>query len=211
MNFEEIIMGLANRKRAAQAALDTIFKDPEREFEIDEVALMFVGNPWPFLEEAVKLDGVDLFNVADDEVETFPIHRDYSVRYYFLSTPFGFRVECMRITGGISPLHNGFIGFDGSTKDVLPPVVHYSFKCADETEYKYATATMRGNEWEMAQGCESTYGRFSYWMTDERTDDALSEADWPWREKGYEAYLKPRVNLRDDVPAAALDYLESKV
>jgi hypothetical protein len=69
---------------------------------------------------------------------------------------------------------------------------------------------MAGNEWGLAQSCESTYGRFSYWLTNETTDMELEKAGWPWLSTGYEAYLKPRVNLRDSVPAAALDYLESK-
>lgn len=186
--------------------------------EIDEVALLF-GNEreaWKFINHAVQVPGVKLFNVASDTVQTYPIRSKYGVEYYFLETTWGYRVECMILAGGHSPLHGGVkqTYFDVVGNQLDSGVVHYSWKCADEAEYEAACKAMDIAEWHRAMTCHSTYGTFSYWMTGEDTDGRLAAngVDWCLSDNPLEAYIKPRVNLRDSgkVSSEALDYLESK-
>lgn len=190
--------------------------------EIDEVALLFMNEreAWKFIERAVQLPGVKLFNVASDNVRTNPIRSQYGVQYYFLETTWGYRVECMVLSGGHSPLHGGISAtyFDVVGNRLDSGIVHYSWKCNDEAEYAEACKTMESvGGWKQAMSCLSTYGMFSYWLTDEDTDQRLLDDRIEWclaeKEKALEAYIKPRVNLRDadgNVPMEALDYLESK-
>jgi hypothetical protein len=211
--FEKLSRGV----QAANAALAQINLRAEDGL-VDEVALMFSNEreAWKFIEQAVQIPGVKLFNVAQDNVKTYPIRRQYSVEYFFLETTWGYRVECMVLTGGVSPLHGGIKAtyWNGVGQQLDSGVVHYSFKCADPAEYEATIKAMESAEWTRAMTCHSTYGTFSYWMTDEETDRRLivEGVDWCMAEenKALEAYIKPRVNLRDSVSPAALDYLESK-
>lgn len=187
--------------------------------EVDEVALLFSNDreAWKFIERAVQLPGVKLFNVAHDNVQTFPIRSGYGVEYYFLETEFGYRVECMVLTGGSSPLHGGLRAtyYDMVGNTLESGIVHYSFKCSDEDEYEAACKAMEVAQWTRAMTCYSTYGTFSYWLTDEETDRRMLADGIDWclaeKDKGLEAYIKPRVNLRDQsVSEDAMDYLASK-
>jgi hypothetical protein len=211
--FEKLSRGV----QAANAALIDVELNLTGQ-EVDEVALMFSNEreAWKFIERAVQVPGVKLFNVATDNVETYPIRSRYGVEYYFLETTWGYRVECMVLRGGFSPIHGGIreTDFDVVGNRLDAGVVHYSFKCNDEAEYEAACQAMEIGEWTRAMTCHSTYGTFSYWLTDEETDRRLlaKGIDWCLADMGktLEAYIKPRVNLRDKVSDAAMDYLGSK-
>lgn len=191
----------------AQAALDHIGVQAT----IDEVALRFQSESdlMMFLKHAVMIDGVTLFNYAVDHVETYPIRSQYNVKYWFLTTPRGYRLECMFIEpgGGFSPLHNAH-----TMQNSFETPVHYSFKCFDASQYEQATKVMeRENDWVLAQNCHSTYGQFAYYLTDPETDYALEKAGYRWTN----TYIKPRMNMRDGYPKsevseAAQEYLGSK-
>lgn len=213
--FEKLSRGV----QAANEALMTANEDLNISGQvIDEVALMFSSEmqAWKFIQHAVQVPGVKLFNVAHDNVQTYPIRSKYGVEYYFLETTWGYRVECMVLLGGHSPLHGGVkqTHFDVVGNQLDAGVVHYSFRCDNEAEYEQACKAMEVAEWHRAMTCHSTYGTFSYWLTDEETDRRLlaKGIDWCLAQEGktLEAYIKPRVNLRDSVSPAALDYLESK-
>lgn len=150
---------------------------------IDEMAIMFLDpealRRW--VDAAVRVPGVVLFNTAHDSVATTPIPGRYNVHYWFLSVPpfYGqWRIEAMYAHSG-SPLHDS-LKRTMNGDDIL--VVHASFKCADEEAYGVATNTLVRNGYEVAQKCESTYGRFSYWRPEEAQNGVL---------------LKPRLNIRD--------------
>lgn len=151
------------------------------DYVIDEIALQFndratMGN---FVMDAVTGDGIKIFNHAFDHVKTHPFHTEYDVEYIFLEMPSTMRVEAMNILQGISPLH---IAVGSHLRDSMPGVVHMSFKCSDLEDYTNVTAALdAAPEAHMVQGCDSTYGAFSYWN--------LLDQDG--------VYLKPRVNVRD--------------
>lgn len=148
---------------------------------IDEMALLFpdeVGLA-RWVKRVVSRDGYHLFNVAMDKVNTHPIPSNYDVSYWFISTPFDYRLELMTIEKGYSPLHSAIDVCPVPEQVVIP--MHASFKVPDEEAYASANATLLRNGWECAQKCASTYGTFSYW-TEEKFDG--------W-------FIKPRVNLRD--------------
>jgi hypothetical protein len=222
VNNDFIMQGFNKLSRGVQAANEAlVIANPDLNISgsvIDEVALMFnhERDAWKFIERAVQVPGVKLFNVAHDNVQTYPIRSGYGVEYYFLETAFGYRVECMVLSGGFSPIHGGVkpTHLDVVGNQLDAGIVHYSFKCDDEAEYEATTKMMEVAEWTRAMTCHSTYGTFSYWLTDEETDRKLEGLgiDWCLADKGktLEAYIKPRVNLRDKVSDAALDYLESK-
>jgi len=89
-------------------------------------------------------------------------------------------VECMSILAGCSPLHSPMImaaQYVGST----PQVVHVSFKVNDVQEYADVVSVL-DSQLHVAQMCESTYGKFSYWPV-------------PLGDRVM--FLKPRVNTRD--------------
>lgn len=147
--------------------------------QIDEMAVMAprLSRVMGFLSGVVSTDGYVLFNTSFDHVTAGPIRSTYDVRYWFLSTPWPYRVELMALSG-YSPLHCALQENQVGNELVLP--VHASFKCKNEEHYGLATGVLRKAGWEQAQRCESTYGKFSYWQHDDAT----------W-------LLKPRLNLRD--------------
>jgi len=178
----EILRSVQEYRAHAQEELRAMFGT---RYSIDEVALMFTSPSWAlrFIGSAVRVPGITMFNAAHDVVTTRPIVSTYSAHYWFLTTPDEedpWRLECMYAHVG-SPLHDSYRGFMAD-RDVI--AVHASFKCADEEAYGVAVKTLRDNGYEAAQLCDSTYGRFSYWMPEE--EGATSGL-----------YLKPRVNLRD--------------
>ena len=178
----------------AQAAIDGL----ELGATIDEVALRFENESslMMFLKHAVTIEGVNLFNYAVDHVETYPIRSNYDVRYWFLTTPKGYRLECMIIDPvGFSPLHQAHTMRTGYEEPV-----HYSFKCFDEEQYDMARRIIEGSEWVLAQNNHSTYGSFAYYLTGETTDYALEKAGFKWSN----AYIKPRMNTRDSYPRNGL-------
>jgi len=213
----ELFNKLTRGVQAANTALMDIGLNATGQ-EIDEVALLFSNEreALKFIEHAVQVPGVKLFNVAHDGVKTYPIRALYSVQYYFLETTWGYRVECMVLTGGHSPLHGGIRDtyFDVVGNQLTSGIVHYSWKCTDEAEYAEACKAMEIGDWHHAMTCESNYGRFSYWLTGEETDRRIQKDGVSWSYSDMpdtlEAYLKPRVNLRDAVSEAAIDYLGSK-
>lgn len=149
---------------------------------IDEVSIIVPDDrvAMEILREAVR-DGAEFFNSAVDHVNTSPIVSRYTVLYDFLRLPGrNYRVEMMRITGGVSPLH--------SAVEVVRPFVpiHVSFKVKDGEEFAWASSELERHGWDKAQHCASTYGAFSYFRKDR---DSYCQTG--------EIYLKPRVNLRD--------------
>lgn len=158
-------------------------------YSIDEMALMFTDQGWlqRWVTDAVRVPGITLFNTAHDSVQTRPVPSSYDAHYWFLSTPEAYhqdgewRVEAMTTHPG-SPLHDSMLR---TMRGTTIAVVHASFKCPDEEAYAIAVKTLVDNAYEAAQLCDSTYGKFSYWSPMDREDRAPC------------AYLKPRVNLRD--------------
>lgn len=163
---------------------------------IDEIALMFNDEKslTEFVRSAVCNHGYDLFNTANDVVETWPIRNMYRVSYWFLSTPHGYRLELMTASTG-SPLHDAI---SQRMSEASAAAVHASFKVDNEVDYAIVNGTLLNEGYEMAQRCQSSYGRFAYWT---RTG----------REEGVELYLKPRLNTRDapDEDAYSDDELEA--
>lgn len=150
---------------------------------IDELAVMFKDEEalLEFVRAAVRNVGYDLFNTAHDVVETWPIRSVYRVNYWFMTTPHGYRLELMTASPG-SPLHDSIALRMGQNSAAA---VHASFKVDNEVDYAIVNGTLLNEGYEMAQRCQSSYGRFAYWT---RTG----------REEGVELYLKPRLNTRDD-------------
>lgn len=152
------------------------------EYAIDEVALFFNNNIalWSFINTAVR-NGWQLFNQADDRVNTRPLQSTYEVRYWFLrraDTPY--RIEGMQVVEGHSPYHTMLAR--GISERLGYKLAHASFKVATEEEYGNAVHHLtRQLQLDVLQHCESTYGRFSYLKGD----------------TGMSCPLKPRLNVRD--------------
>jgi len=165
-------------------------------YQIDEVAYLFLDRHHLdiFTREAVREDGCLLFNTAEDHVHTLPLKTCYDVEYRFFTVPTQYldgidmvRVEAMQIKRGFSPLHEAETPM---LVQVGAPMgaIHASFKCQTEDEYAAVVVRLRERGWEVAQKCDSTYGRFSYWSPLDAED---------WLGDGARLYLKPRVNTRD--------------
>jgi len=160
-------------------------------YRIDELAVM-VRTPEEAMyiaSKAVEVDGVELFNHANDTVYTEPFQTRYRVSYSFLRTSHGFRVELMNLNmsqgnnrafTGFSPLHEAM--WDVGQKLSGAPIVHASFKCNDPAEYDEVVSALSTMA-QHAQTCTSRYGGFSYWL--------------PYN-MPHLVYLKPRVNMRDN-------------
>lgn len=160
-------------------------RDDGDQFLIDEVSVYFdMFEPdllWEYLTESVSEPHVKMFNHSWDQVFTDPIVSEYFVEYFFLEVrDLGMRVEVMRIDRGSSPLHESL---SRSESGQTPHTIHYSFKVDDLDDYDKVCRGLKDGGAVFVQGCNSTYGTFSYW----RVKDLL----------GNDTYLKPRVNLRD--------------
>jgi len=158
---------------------------------IDEMALMFhdYQTLFAFVNNALPQPGVTLFNYAKDVVRTEPIESEYTVEYWFLTLPLpGVRLEALVQNGG-SPLHTSVQLRNPHSGTGSVVKMHASFKCASEEEYGDACTALRRSGWELAQRCDSTYGKFSYWQS---TCDPADRPQW---------FLKPRLNLRDGASA----------
>lgn len=154
---------------------------------IDEVALLVDGNDQLYtLDTLLCRDfGWERFNIAHDNVRTAPIRSAYDVEYHFYRHhDKEWRLEVMRLTGGISPLHAAIP--PPLSRQVCAPV-HVSFKLEDEELYAYSRTYLGALGYVLAQQCDSAYGRFSYF-----TKLGLPVPRVP--------YVKPRVNLRDATP-----------
>lgn len=152
---------------------------------IDEVAVILpdANDLMNYVASAVMNPMVEHFNGAYDEVTTSPIPSVYMVRYDFLRIlGAAYRVECMAILDGVSPLH-GPMQLAGLHLGPVPQVVHVSFKVNDIQEYADVVSVL-DSQLHVAQMCESTYGKFSYWPV-------------PLGDRVM--FLKPRVNTRDGV------------
>lgn len=157
--------------------------DPSMWAFIDEIALLV--DTQTHADELLRCLpelGWERFNDAVDRVRTSPIPSVYRVKYVFFQHPEkSWRLEVMQMLEGYSPLHGAIVQPVGGA---LCVPVHASFKTADEEQYAYAVSTLaESGGYLMAQRCDSTYGRFSYWTALDRADRV--------------PYLKPRVNLRD--------------
>jgi hypothetical protein len=168
---------------AAHQRMSELLRGMLAEYTIDEMSIMFFSDAvlLRFLRDAVRREGVELFNAAEDVVTASPIMAAYDVRYWFLRTSWGYRVDALQTNMG-SPLHDNIARQAGHDPMAVVPV-HASFKCPNEERYGVALATLRKSGWELLQRCDSGYGRFSYWHRPDGESD-----DW---------YLKPRLNLRD--------------
>jgi hypothetical protein len=153
---------------------------------VDEIALLVESEvEGRLLRRLLAEEGWVKFNEARDAVNTSPITSAYSVRYVFYQhVDFPWRLEVMKLEGGVSPLHTAI-------RPAAPPapaqLVHASFKCSTEEGYAYARTGLEAVGLEEAQRCDSTYGRFSYWADLDAAHPPMDEV----------RYLKPRVNLRD--------------
>lgn len=194
IDIPKIMRGAGKAVKAFEEALESVDLTGYR---IDEIAYQFntLEDLDAFTVEAVCHDGCLLFNAANDHVHTLPMRTCYGVAYRFFTIPMEYlpeqlgevRIEAMLQTSGLSPLHlAGMWSVHGR-----PLAVHASFKCVNEEQYAAVCHRLRQQGWESPQRCESSYGRFSYWTP---VDRAKYE-DLPFM------YLKPRVNLRDQVSA----------
>lgn len=157
--------------------------------EIDEMALIASNEAsvLNLLTHLVSIEGYELFNSANDTVSTTPIRSSYEVNYWFVRTPSRrYRLEVMYLppNEGYSPLHNKLTHSVNGQPDNSIYAVHASFKC-DEASYAAAGVLLRKAGWELAQKCDSSYGKFSYYANEDSV--------------GVGWFLKPRVNLRDAV------------
>lgn len=160
-------------------------------YTIDEMAMMFYDaeKALTFITVLVQQDGFELFNHANDIVEVGPLPGAYSVRYWFMNTPWDFRLELMVLGEGFSPYHSGLFQNIFERRGITDAVtaVHASFKVPDEEKYANAVHSLQRSEThELWQHCKSTYGRFSYFGQRREVGEAVQ--GWA---------LKPRVNLRD--------------
>lgn len=179
---------LDQAQQAVDSYTDTLqASEPTMHGFIDEIALLVESEPdLRTLARVLPGEGWEQFNEARDVVRTGPIASRYEVQYTFFRHPDKpWRLEVMKIVGGVSPLHEA----------IRPPLggelcvpVHASFKTADEEQYAHAVGVLQEGGFELAQRCDSTYGRFSYWINVGRVNRV--------------PYLKPRVNLRDSAQSA---------
>lgn len=151
--------------------------------KVDEVSLLW--------SDAAELDSFVHWAVTSGGFENFfTVHQDtmlrqdrdewFDVRFEFLRIPgMDWRIEAMSVLDGEAPLHEQHLHIMGNGC-----VVHASFKEADLAAYDAAKDRL------IEGGCvphaeyQNTYGMFSYWLADEGL-----------------FYFKPRVNLRDQLPA----------
>lgn len=155
---------------------------------VDELALLVPNREMAaqFIMRAVQEGRCSYFASSDDTVHTEPLGTKYDVTYHFLSLPRRpYRLEVMHVNGGHSPLHDAVSRGPGGYDSI--PVVHASFKPVFEPDTENGYDDARELLWRKgfrpSQECESDYGRFGY-----------------WRKPGAPLlFLKPRVNLRDNI------------
>lgn len=191
---DETFARLDQQYTYSQQMLEEVFKhsDYVREWGcpvVDEIAVLFpeVEALTGFVMRATEHPEIEHFNAATDVVETQPIRSAYSVRYDFLRiVGRAYRVECMALLSGFSPLHNAmrYAHIVTDVSPLQPSVVHASWKCNSEDEYAEACQVLWGHNFQRAQACDSTYGVFSYWPLTNEDGETIS-------------YLKPRFNRRD--------------
>lgn len=159
--------------------------------DVDEMALYFPERELltVFLTGAVRR-GWTMFNYAEDNVVTRPISGAYEVEYWFLRSPdFSYRLELMVLGEGFSPYH-GSLHYGCKQMNAPISLAHASFKVPGEPEYAAVGVALRNAGLELAQHCESSYGRFSYYVAE--------------YERGLPA-LKPRMNTRDQTAGTVAD------
>lgn len=186
---------LKEADRLVELAREVLDAANLKDVGIDEVALLCrgeAGQEANFIFGHVGKEGVQFFNRATDSVRTQPFCTNYEVRYYFLTTNRGYRLEVMRQTSGFSPLHHRYArpsvnGRVETTADARAmPFVHLSWKCSNTDEYFTHLDRLREARLLCGQACSSDYGKFSYWRSG--TAYELGQTL---------VWLKPRVNLRD--------------
>lgn len=167
---------LENLEREYESATSTVRAVLGSRFPIDEMALYFSepNGLLQWIDEVVREDGYELFNVAEDTVHVSPLPSSYDVAYWFVRCPRPYRIEAMTLTSGHSPYHYLFSHGTG------PYVIHASFKTSTEEEYATTVHALTQSGYEVWQRCTSSYGRFTY-LGDESGD----------------VVLKARINMRD--------------
>jgi hypothetical protein len=175
----------------------TATPEGEQPYLIDEAAIMV---PDPFQRSALTAQleaaGWEQFNEAEDLVYTNPFGTRYFVAYRFFRHPeWPFRLEVMMPSmgsdgrGGFSPLHTALWQPDGWPLRRLQveeayPIPHLSFKVPDLKSFSVAVQYLKDKAFLHAMTCQSTYGAFGYYISNETY---------------RQVYLKPRVNTRDAV------------
>ena len=158
-------------------------------YHVDEMAVM-LGNHHDamiLITTLIELEDFELFNAAKDIVNTTPIPSTYAVQYWFVRTPWDFRIEVMTLGDGFSPVHSA-LEYQLRSQNHGVGAVHASFKVPDEDRYAAAVHQLQKNGYSLQQHCESNYGRFSYFgpTVGGQEDDPIN----PWT-------IKPRINIRD--------------
>jgi len=160
-------------------------------YRIDEMAVM-LGNHHDamiLITTLIELEGFELFNAAKDIVATTPIPSRYAVQYWFVRTPWDFRIEVMTLGEGFSPIHSA-LEQQLRMQNHGVGAVHASFKVPDEEQYAMAVHHLQKNGYALQQHCKSDYGRFSYFGPVVDYEAEEDETINPWT-------IKPRMNLRD--------------
>lgn len=186
-NFSSLHVGpsVADLEREMALTINRFNEDlrglfPGNNYLIDEIAVMFPDREsrMAWLMDAVKNEGVSIFNAAIDSVSTNPIRSSYVADYVFLRKPtLPWRIEAMVIGDGVSPLHAPMAGWS-------PRPIHASFKVHSRREWGQVYNDLaEDDDYWLAQSCVSDYGRFAYFR--------------PCGEDSSGLYLKPRLNERD--------------
>lgn len=179
-HFNDALERAKHVQRDAQKLLDLELMVGN--YEVDEVSIL-CGSPvllQTLVNHCTSL-GYDHFNrVESDRMKRKDTlrQRKFDVRFEFLRAPgASWRIEAMCVLGGHAPLHSQHIAVYGD-----PCVVHASFKCQDEEGLGKAERELHkiGSALPFCASYQNSYGEFSYW-------------------KVGRYYLKPRVNLRDDL------------
>lgn len=150
------------------------------------------GHASALIETLVRKPGFEYFNNADGHVYTHPFSTTYDVRYHFVTTPRGYRLEVMHLAkqaggSGYSPLHAAMWRPDGAppsgSEPNIYPIVHLSYKVSGAANYQDELDWLDGKQRaSCGMRCRSEYGLFSYWL--------------PWSATAL-VWLKPRANTRD--------------
>jgi hypothetical protein len=178
----------------------------------DEAAIM-VPDPFHLmrLDAYLREGGWEKFNSAEDLVYTNPFGTRYFVEYHFYQSVLGkYRLEVMMMGAGwedgnrgFSPLHTALWTPNGTPNEprsdiTAYPVPHISYKPERRTwttdggstamqkpgqAYSQAIQYLKDKACIHAMSCQSTYGRFGYYIGND---------------VGRQIYVKPRVNLRDE-------------